>query len=109
MSDSQHSSAIQLVKCILSKGDGTDPFPIGRDMIISFIVHESIMSPFMGATITLSDSKNLIGSYPITGGEILEVELKHSYEDIPIIYKFSVYKIGGRIAKNKNIVTIYHH
>ena len=104
MSDSQHSSAIQLVKCILSKGDGTDPFPIGRDMIISFIVHESIMSPFMGATITLSDSKNLIGSYPITGGEILEVELKHSYEDIPIIYKFSVYKIGGRIAKNKNQV-----
>ena len=104
MSDSQHSSAIQLVKCILSKGDGTDPFPIGRDMIISFIVHESIMSPFMGATITLSDSKNLIGSYPITGGEILEVELKHSYEDIPQFTSFLYIKLVVGLLNKKSSI-----
>ena len=47
-----------------------------RDMIASLSVHESIVSPFMGATMMISDSKGLLNSFPVEGGENIEIKLK---------------------------------
>ena len=93
----QHSSEARIIRCILSKGDGSQPVNLGQDMIAGFTVHESLLSPF----IVLSDSKGLVNTYPIQGGENLEIEVKTTFEDAPIVYKFKIYKIYNRILKNK--------
>ena len=49
----------------------------------------------------MSDSKGLVNTYPIQGGENLEIEVKTTFEDAPIVYKFKIYKIYNRILKNK--------
>ena len=70
-------------------------------MIVSFTVHESILSPFMAANLIISDSAGLLNSFPIQGGENIEFEVKTTFDDAPIVYKFKVYKISGRLIKNK--------
>ena len=100
----QNSSDARLIRCILSKGDGSDRVGLGSDMIAGFTVYESLLAPFMGAALILSDSKNLINTYPIQGGENIEIEIKTTFNEAPIVYKFKVYKIGGRTVKNKKQV-----
>ena len=74
---------------------------IGTDMIVSFTVHESVQSPFMGASLIVADSANLLNDLPIQGGEDVEIQLKHTFDDAPVVYRFKVYKIAGRFVKNK--------
>ena len=71
----------------------------GHDCI--FTVHESVQSPFMGASLIVSDSANLLNDLPIQGGEDVEIQLKHTFDDAPVVYRFKVYKIAGRFVKNK--------
>ena len=83
----QHASEFKLVSCVLSNGDGSKKTALDRDMIAIFTVHESVVSPFMGATIMLSDSKGLLNGFPIQGGENIEIKLKTTWEDEPVRYK----------------------
>jgi len=101
MAEEQHASQITLDKCILSKADGTKKEPLTSDMIVSYTFYESILSPFVSAEIILSDSKNVLTKFPIQGGENLEFSIKSSWSDKPTVYKLKVYKISGRIVKNK--------
>ena len=104
MAEEQYSSQIKIDKCILSKADGSKKEPLTSDMIISYTAQESILSPFMTASIILSDSKNVLNNFPIQGGENLEFSVKTSWSDKSTVYKFKVYKISGRIVKNKKQV-----
>jgi len=104
MAEEQYSSQIKIDKCILSKADGSKKEPLTNDMIISYTAQESILSPFMTASIILSDSKNVLNNFPIQGGENLEFSVKTSWSDKSTVYKFKVYKISGRIVKNKKQV-----
>lgn len=97
----QHASEFKLVSCVLSNGDGSKKTALDRDMIAIFTVHESVVSPFMGATIMLSDSKGLLNGFPIQGGENIEIKLKTTWEDEPVRYKFTIFKIVSRVIKNK--------
>ena len=97
----QHASEFKLISCVLSKGDDTKPTALERDMIASLSVHESIVSPFMGATMMISDSKGLLNSFPVEGGENIEIKLKTTWDDTPIRYKFKIFKIVSRVIKNK--------
>ena len=97
----QHASEFKLISCVLSKGDDTKPTALDRDMIASLSVHESIVSPFMGATMMISDSKGLLNTFPVEGGENIEIKLKTTWDDTPIRYKFKVFKIVSRVIKNK--------
>ena len=97
----QHSSQAKIIKCILSNANGSKRQLLGGDMIVSFTVHESILSPFMAANLIISDSAGLLNSFPIQGGENIEFEVKTTFDDAPIVYKFKVYKISGRLVKNK--------
>ena len=96
----QHSSETKLVRCIISK-NGLKGRSLGSDMLAAFDVFESIESPFMAGSLTISDSKNFINDYPIEGGETIQMELKSTFSDIPIKYNLVVAKIGTRIIKNK--------
>ena len=97
----QSSSSIKLVRCIMSKGNGENPVALGSDMIGSFEVYESLESPFMAGKILISDSKEFLNTYPIQGGENIEMEIKTSFNEAPIVYKFQVAGIGSRVSKNK--------
>ena len=97
----QHSSQASIIRCILSNASGSKEQILGGDMIVSFTVHESILSPFMAANLIISDSAGLLNSFPIQGGENIQFKLKTTFDDAPIKYKFKVYKISGRIVKNK--------
>ena len=99
----QHSSEARLVKCVMSRA-GKRSIALTKDMVAGIGVHESIVSPFMGASITISDSKNFINDYPIQGGETIDMELKTTFSDLPIEYSFVVSKIGVRQIKNKTQV-----
>ena len=79
----QHSSEAKLVRCIISK-NGLEGRALGSDMLAAFDVFESIESPFMAGSLTISDSKNFINDYPIEGGETIQMELKSTFSDIPI-------------------------
>ena len=72
----QSSSSIKLVRCVMSKGNGENPVALGSDMIASFEVYESLESPFMAGKILISDSKEFLNTYPIQGGENIEMEIK---------------------------------
>ena len=86
----QHSSQATIVKCILSNASGSKKQILGGDMIVSFTVHESILSPFMAANLIISDSAGLLNSFPIQGGENIEFEVKTTFDDAPIFDKFKV-------------------
>ena len=81
----QHASEFKLISCVLSKGDDTKPTALDRDMIASLSVHESIVSPFMGATMMISDSKGLLNTFPVEGGENIEIKLKTTWDDTPTV------------------------
>ena len=97
----QHSSEARLLRCVISKGQGADPRGLGQDMIADFEVYESLESPFMAGKLLVSDSKNFLNSYPIQGGENIEIELKTTFDEAPIVYKFVIASIGARIVKDK--------
>ena len=69
----QNASGVKLVRCTLSSSGNR--VSIGTDMIVSFTVHESLQSPFMGASLIVSDSANLLNDLPIQGGEDVEIQL----------------------------------
>ena len=64
----QHSSEANLIRCVISKFGGAEPTALSADMLGAFDVNESIESPFMAGSLTISDSKNFINEYPIQGG-----------------------------------------
>ena len=97
----QHSSEANLIRCVISKFGGAEPTALSADMLGAFDVNESIESPFMAGSLTISDSKNFINEYPIQGGENITMELKSTFDDAPIVYKFVIAKIGTRVIKNK--------
>tara|TARA_B100002019_G_scaffold18121_1_gene14157 strand:+ start:2338 stop:3786 length:1449 start_codon:yes stop_codon:yes gene_type:complete len=101
MAEEQYSSQTKLQTCVLFSADGSKKEPLTSDMIASFTVYENLLSPFMAAEIIISDSKNLLNGFPIQGGENIEIKLKTTFSEKPKEYKFKIYKISGRIVKNK--------
>ena len=98
----QNSSEFKFKKCIITKGDGSDPRSLlNADMVLGFSVLENLFHPHLQASLALSDSGGLINSYPIEGGENIELEVGTSYQDEPIRYKFKIFKIANRVKKNK--------
>ena len=98
----QNSSEFKFKKCIITKGDGSDPKSLlNADMVLGFSVLENLFHPHLQASLALSDSGGLINSYPIEGGENIELEVGTSYQDEPIRYKFKIFKIANRVKKNK--------
>ena len=96
----QHSSEARLTRCAISR-KGKRSIALTSDMVGLISIHETIESPLMCGTITVSDSKNFINDYPIQGGETIEMEFKTTFSDIPIEYSFVISRITNRHIKNK--------
>ena len=95
----QNASEFQLKKCVISKGDGSQPTSLlSGDMIIAFSFHESVFHPFVGASLMLSDSTGFLTDFPIQGGEVVDIEVSTTFDEQtndgqPIKYKLKVAKI----------------
>ena len=104
----QHPNQISLEGCVFRKIDNKAKVckerSIGTDMIISFDYMESILSPFVSGALLLSDSKDFINTFPIEGGEEVELAIKHSFNKDAQRYKFRIYKIASRIIDGKKQV-----
>ena len=99
MSELKNASEAKLIRCIISR-QGKDSKPLGKDMVVSFESTESVGSPFCTGSLTVSDSKNFINEYPIEGGENISIEIKTTFSDAPIVYKFVVASISNKVVKN---------
>ena len=99
MSELKNASEAKLIRCIISR-QGKDSKPLGKDMVIAFESTESVGSPFMTGSLTVSDSKNFINEYPIEGGENISIEIQSTFSDAPIVYKFVISRIANKIVKN---------
>ena len=99
MLDSQHPSQVSLKNCYITKPNGllATKVALNPSMIVNFDLRENLYSPFMGGTITISDSVNFINSYPITGGEIIEFEIETNYTEEPVTWKLIVNSVQVRL------------
>ena len=105
--DFQNATEYKLKKFTISKGDGSkETSLLNSDMIAAFSFHESITNPFLGASVLMSDSNGFINTFPIQGGEIVNIEVSTSFDKQvsggqPTKYKLKVFKIASRVIKNK--------
>ena len=105
--DFQNATEYKLKKFTISKGDGSkETSLLNSDMIAAFSFHESITNPFLGASVLMSDSNGFINTFPIQGGEIVNIEVSTSFDKQvgggqPTRYKLKVFKIASRVIKNK--------
>ena len=101
----QHPNQIVIESCTIRKFDSKGKYcyddNITPDMIISFDFMESIESPTISGQLLISDSNNFINDFPIEGGEEVVMKFNHSFDTDPIEYRLRVYKIAGRISKDK--------
>ena len=105
--DFQNATEYKLKKFTISKGDGSkETSLLNSDMIATFSFHESVTNPFLGASVLISDSNGFINTFPIQGGEIVNIEVSTSFDKQvsggqPTKYKLKVFKIASRVIKNK--------
>ena len=99
----QQSSAVELVSCIISKPNNliSTRVLLGGDAILNFDFRENLLSPFVGGTLTISDAANFVSTFPITGGENIELTVRCSFSDEPIVHNLVVNNIQGRIMPDE--------
>ena len=77
-------------------------------MIYSINYFENITSPYVAATMIISDNAGLLtGSKekkraPLQGSERVELVIRHSFSEEPTVYVFRVWKIANRVSSNKH-------
>jgi len=72
------------------------------DLMMEMSIYESILSPFMTASLVLVDSgSNVIGNLPIQGNETIKIELKTADRDTTYNFDFKVYSINNRMVNGK--------
>ena len=107
--ETQSSKDITLQKANLYFAGSKTPYDIST-LIFSMKYFESVVSPYVAATMVLSDSAGLLsgskeqGRPPLQGTERIELVIKHAYSEEPVEYVFRVWKIGNRISSNKTQV-----
>lgn len=96
----QNSIDVEIVDITIRKPDGSRKESI-KELCTGFEVIESIVSPMITGLLSVSDSTNFYNTYPITGGEIITVEVKTSFKDENRIHELSISGISTRVAKEK--------
>ena len=95
----EYPSAVELIRCIISKPNDLAATRVSVDAnsIINFDFRENLYAPFVGGTLTISDSSNFVNDYPISGGENIEMVVKSSFSDEEIVHKLVVNNVEARI------------
>lgn len=99
----QHPGDVSIDEITLTVSDGT-VHPLDGGEATEIILQESIFSYGLFGTVTIADSKNMIGELPIVGGEVLTLKLRTKTfpdEEGLIIHKsFQIYAITDRGTLN---------
>lgn len=74
-----------------------------NDLMVELSIYESILSPFMTATLILADSgKNIIGTLPIQGNEKVVIKIStQTAPDKKYEYNFVVFSVNNRFTSGK--------
>jgi hypothetical protein len=100
MAEQQTTTDFQLKSVKIFPLGGGDPLEI-KSLIYNISYSESVLSPYVGATMSIADSGGLINSLPIKGGETIQISIKTSSSEEPVDYIFSVWTIVNRYTKNQ--------
>lgn len=86
-------------------------YPLGSDvgqpitnLVNVFTYVESILSPSIAGTLEVVDSVGLFQKLPIQGTEVVEISVITSQSEEPFDYRFRVWKVANRYAKNQQQV-----
>ena len=95
----QHPGDVSVDKLTITVSSGA-VYTLEQGEATEIILYESIFSYGLFGTITIADSKNMIGEWPIVGGEVLTMKIRtKTFPDDPglIIHKsFQIYGITDR-------------
>lgn len=74
-----------------------------NDLMVELNIYESILSPFMTASLVLADSgSNIIGSLPIQGNETVKIKISTQTDpDKKYEYNFVVFSVNNRFSSGK--------
>ena len=99
----QHPGDVSVDKLTITVSSGA-VYTLEQGEATEIILYESIFSYGLFGTITIADSKNMIGEWPIVGGEVLTMKIRtKTFPDDPglIIHKsFQIYGITDRGTLN---------
>ena len=76
----QNPIDIEVVDIKIRKPDGSNEKSI-KLLCINLEVVESLVSPNICGNMSISDSTNFYNDYPLTGGEIIKIEIKTSFKE----------------------------
>lgn len=79
------------------------------DYLIELNIYESIFTPVISGTITLTDSRNLIREFPLIGEEILFINVKTPLisDEMGIYKAFRIYSINDKTYAKDGSTLIY--
>jgi hypothetical protein len=74
-----------------------------NDLMVELNIYESILSPFMTASLVLADSgSNIIGSLPIQGNETVKIKISTQADpNAKYEYTFVVFSVNNRFSSGK--------
>lgn len=101
MAEQQTTTDFQLKSVKIFPLGGGAPLEI-KSLVYSISYSESVLSPYVGATMSIADSGGLINSLPIKGGETVQISIKTNSSEEPVDYIFCVWTIANRYAKNQD-------
>lgn len=69
-------------------------------LLVQFIIYEDLFQGSLSATMIFVDQVNLVGTFPIVGGETVSITFKTPFYQDVISQDFIVYKTGDREISN---------
>ena len=96
----QNPIDIEVVDIKIRKPDGSNEKSI-KLLCINLEVVESLVSPNICGSMSISDSTNFYNDYPLTGGEIIKIEIKTSFKEESRIHEMSISGISTRVSQEK--------
>jgi hypothetical protein len=105
MSDTYNPYVVKLEEVFITKFNGTDRLNI-MPQVVEFVLHQSIFSSVLKATLVLSDSIGLMNNYPLTGEETIEVDVTQ-LSDVKKKLTFIIMAINNIVASDTSRTTTY--
>lgn len=69
-------------------------------LLVQFIIYEDLFQGSLSAVLIMVDQVNLVGTFPIIGGETVSITFKTPFYKDAITQNFIVYKVGDRDIPN---------
>ena len=105
MSDNYNPYVVKLEEVFMTKFNLTDRLNI-MPQVLEFVLHQSIFSPVIKATLVINDSIGLMNNYPLSGEERIEITLTQ-LENVKKKLSFCITAIKDITSANTTRTTSY--